>query len=103
MSRCCSMIVLLYVLMNSPAQARALVVGMEDLDYYPQFSLKRKDAGIAYQILHDFARQEGLNLRFEAMPIKRLARAFYQQQTLDFVYPDNPRWSPALKRGREVH
>lgn len=70
---------------------RDIVVGIQQLDYYPHFDFSSgQKRGYFYELMQLFGRTRGYQIRFMPLPVKRL----YQEldDGLDLVYPDNPAW-----------
>lgn len=87
------------LLLGMPARAehRTLVVGVEELDYYPLYAVQNgKYVGVARDILDAFARAKGYTLTYRPLPIKRLY-AEMQSGGIDLKFPDNPTWAPDAK------
>lgn len=71
--------------------AKELVVGIQQLDYFPHFDFSANQRrGYFYDLMQLFGRTHGYQIRFMPLPVKRL----YQELDagLDLVYPDNPAW-----------
>jgi len=79
-------------------------VGVEELQYYPLHSTGKNNAfsGYAREVLDAFARQQGYTFHFVPLPINRLYIAFLTEKTVDFKYPDNPKWKAELRGGRKI-
>lgn len=92
------------LLMCTTAQAaeRRIVVGVEELNYYPLYAvLDGGFAGTAREILDSFARARGITIEYRPLPVKRL---FAELMTggIDLKFPDNPGWSADIKQGGKV-
>lgn len=84
------------------AEPRSFVVGVEELDYYPVYSVQKGDyVGAARDILDAFAQAKGYALSYRPLPIKRLY-AELLSGGIDFKFPDNPSWAPDVKQGQNV-
>lgn len=84
------------------AERRELVVGVEELDYYPCYAVQNGDyVGAAREILDAFAKARGYTLTYRPLPIKRLY-AEMLSGGLDLKFPDNPNWAVDLKAGHEL-
>lgn len=91
-------------LLGAPARAeqRALVVGVEELDYYPAYSVQKGEyVGAARDIFDAFAQAKGYKLTYRPLPIKRLY-AELLSGGIDFKFPDNPSWAPDVKQGQAI-
>ncbi|ARJ65761.1 hypothetical protein WV31_08875 [Magnetospirillum sp. ME-1] len=92
----------LLCLVEAPAQARDLVVGVEAIDYSPVYGvIDGQFKGAAREILDAFANAAGHRLTFQALPVKRLY-AELNHGGIDLKFPDSPDWQPALRQGRAV-
>jgi polar amino acid transport system substrate-binding protein len=89
----------------SPAAAQTLYrVGVQEIDYFPIYAATAPDSqfrGFAREVLDLFARQEGIQLAYVPLPVRRLIRE-YRQGRLDLVFPDNPRWDVAAKAAMNI-
>lgn len=73
-----------------PVQTR-FVVGTEDLSFYPHYDFTTaSQKGFANDVLNRFAEQYGYQFSFQPLPVKRLYHEL--DNTIDFIYPDNPAW-----------
>ncbi len=87
-----------FCLIASATQAKTYVVGVEDVNLYPFYDFnKTKPRGYLVEIIEAFAKSEGMDIEFRAMPPKELWVA-YLNQDVDFRMPDNLLW----KRSRKV-
>jgi polar amino acid transport system substrate-binding protein len=84
------------------AGPRDLVIGVEELDYYPVYAVQDGEyRGAAREILDAFAKDRGYALTFRPLPIKRLY-AELMSGGIDFKFPDNPFWASDQKKGRTL-
>lgn len=70
-------------------------VGIQEIDYYPHFDFSSQPPqGYFYDLMQLFAKQAKLRIEFVPLPVRRL----YQEaaDSVDLVYPDNPRWQRYL-------
>ncbi len=77
------------------AEPRQIVVGIEQIDYYPHFDFSPgQQRGFFYDLMQLFGKKAGYQIRFDPLPVKRL----YQEanSNIDLVYPDNPAWQQYL-------
>ncbi|GGB41122.1 hypothetical protein GCM10011316_11340 [Roseibium aquae] len=89
-------------LLPSQAHAEEIVVGVEELTYYPHYSYQNGEyTGFGRTILDAWASDRGHTLTFKAYPVKRLMNALVEG-TIDLKYPDNALWSSDLKEGKNV-
>lgn len=88
----------------APARAdhRNLVVGVEELDYFPLYAVQNGEyVGAVRDILDAFARAKGYTLSYRPLPIKRLY-AELLSGGIDLKFPDNPIWASDAKQGQRV-
>lgn len=93
---------LLGVAAPAAADDRSLVVGVEELEYYPLYAMRDGEyVGTARDILDAFAADKGYRLVYRPLPIKRLyAEAL--SGGVDLKFPDNPGWAADIKAGAKV-
>ncbi len=90
------------VSLSSAALADTVIVGVEDLTYYPHYTMEGGEyGGFGRALLDAWASDNGHTLKYEAYPIKRLMENLVEG-TVDIKYPDNAYWSAALKDGKPV-
>jgi ABC-type amino acid transport substrate-binding protein len=83
--------------------ATDIVIGVEDVDYPPIFSLEQGNfVGYSRELLDLFARNQGLKIRYEPLPIMRMMKA-YEKGAVDCIFPDNPKWKSADKTQFRIH
>ncbi|MFC4158541.1 substrate-binding periplasmic protein [Chitinimonas lacunae] len=95
------------VWLSAAALAAEFTVGVEDIDYFPIFSVsgpEQRYVGYARDVLDRFAAQHGHRFVYRPLPVKRLYREYWQGR-FDLVFPDSPRWNSDTKRqqGLELH
>lgn len=98
------LLVLAAMVAGWPAAAaeRELVVGVEELEYYPIYAVRDGEyVGAAREILDSFARDRGYRLTYRPLPVKRLY-AELMAGGIDLKFPDSPTWAPDAKQGRPV-
>jgi ABC-type amino acid transport substrate-binding protein len=82
--------------------SRELVVGVEELDYYPAYAWQKGEyVGAARDILDAFANARGYRFTYRALPIKRLY-AELLSDGIDLKFPDNAEWNGEAKAGKDV-
>lgn len=82
---------------------RVFHIGVEDLDYYPHFTLRNGVySGFGRELLDRFGRDRNIRFVWHPLPIKRLEQEFWSGR-LDFRYPDSPRWSEGEKWHLDIH
>ncbi len=86
------------------ARAEELVVGLEDIDFYPYGKPGKDEVYVGYlrSLLDAFAADRGHVLEYAVTPIKRLYLGFSKGE-VDFFVPDNPAWSQEYKGGAEIY
>jgi len=90
------------VALATAAEPRTYTVGVEDLQYYPAYSVRDGEyAGIGREVLDRFAAQQGIVFRYEPLPVARLTRYFIDE-LVDFKFPDNANWQQSLKAGKRI-
>lgn len=89
---------------DAAPRGQTFTVGVENLQYYPLHTTDRANeySGYAREVLDAFARQQGYNFLYVPLPINRLYAAFLREQTLDFKYPDHPKWREELRQSLKV-
>ena len=88
----------------SAEPAKVFTVGVEDLEYFPQYSYEnRQYIGFGREILDAFAKSRGYRFEYRPLPPSRLFFEHLKTQSLDFKYPDNSYWESHLRTGVKVH
>lgn len=86
------------------AQQKTFIVGVEDLEYFPQYSHSGNEVtGFGRELLDAFARSKGYKFEYKMYPLSRLSLEAFKFQSLDFKYPDNSYWEPALRKLAKIH
>ena len=86
------------------AQQKTFTVGVEDLEYFPQYShTGTAVTGFGRELLDAFARRRGYKFEYKMYPLSRLSLEAFKYQSLDFKYPDNPYWERTLRKAVTVH
>ncbi|WP_284193465.1 substrate-binding periplasmic protein [Vibrio zhanjiangensis] len=94
-----SLLVLIY---SQIAQGKNLVIGVENIDYYPISSIKSGQyTGYARDLLDQFAKDYHHTLTYRALPIVRLYDEFIEQE-VDLKFPDNPNWGSTVKKDTQI-
>jgi ABC-type amino acid transport substrate-binding protein len=91
-------------LLLTPAAALAdeVLIGVEDLTYYPHYSIENGEySGFGRAILDAWAADRGHTVTYKAFPIKRLMSMLVDGE-IDLKYPDNAYWSSDLKADKTV-
>lgn len=68
-----------------------LLIGVEDISYYPYFDYNEGDASLSKTLLDKFAADRGYTINYLALPVKQFSKWLYIND-IDFKYPDNQRW-----------
>lgn len=78
----------------------SLIVGVEELSYLPAYGRDENGeyAGFSRAVLDAFAADYGYELTYRPLPITRLYNGLLSG-SIDFKYPDNPRWAADRKQG----
>jgi polar amino acid transport system substrate-binding protein len=73
-------------------------IGVENLQYYP-FSIieNREYSGFSREVLDAFAKRQGFSFKYVPLAVNPLFSQYLVERTLDFKYPDNPKWKPELR------
>lgn len=92
---------------STPPTAEALIIGTEDINYYPHYGRQGAHSnemiGLAYDLFEAFSRLTETPLRYQLIPVKRLYQQFLVDQRVDLKYPDHPGWQVEQKRGLKIH
>lgn len=101
---CCTFLCCLVWANTSFAQSKTYTVGVEDLEYYPQYSHQGDEyIGFGRELLDAFAKSKGYKFQYKILPLNRLFFEFLKGDTLDFQYPDNAYWEAHIRKGVKVH
>ncbi|WP_197414342.1 transporter substrate-binding domain-containing protein [Lacimicrobium alkaliphilum] len=80
-----------------PATKQKLTIGVQAINHYPHYDFTSGTLrGFAGDLFRLFAKTNQLELEFVPLPVKRLSKEVHG--SVDFVYPDNPKWQ-ALREG----
>jgi polar amino acid transport system substrate-binding protein len=86
------------------AQQTTFTIGVEDLEYYPQYShTGNQVTGFGRELLDAFAKSRGYKFEYRMYPLSRLSLEAFKFQSLDFKYPDNRYWETKLRKQVTVH
>lgn len=86
------------------AQQTTFTVGVEDLEYYPQYSHSGSQVtGFGRELLDAFAKSRGYKFEYKMYPLSRLSLEAFKFKSLDFKYPDNQYWEQALRKHATVY
>ncbi len=85
-------------------QQKTFTVGVEDLEYFPQYSHKGNEVtGFGRELLDAFAKSRGYKFEYKMYPLSRLSLEAFKYKSLDFKYPDNAYWEKQLRKEATVH
>lgn len=88
---------ILVLLFTNISWAKTFTVASEDIHYYPHYDFSATtEKGLGWAILETFSAESGYEFRYEALPVMRIHKEL-EKGTIDFVYPDNPRWTNTSK------
>lgn len=95
--------VLLIFFSDKRANATEYIIGVEDLDYLPYYTVTPDGnySGFAKELLDTFARENGYRFSYRPLPLKRLFKSLVNGK-IDFKFPDNPLWKNKMKAGHSV-
>nr|WP_229748111.1 transporter substrate-binding domain-containing protein [Lacimicrobium alkaliphilum] len=80
-----------------PVTKPKLTIGVQAINHYPHYDITSGTLrGFAGDLFRLFAEANQIELEFVPLPVKRLSREIHR--SVDFVYPDNPKWQ-ALREG----
>ena len=97
------LVISLFVLIYSQlSHGKNLVIGVENIDYYPIYSITSGQyTGYAREILDHFAQKYNHTITYRPLPIVRLFQEFVEQE-VDLKFPDNPNWGSDFKKGSNI-
>lgn len=79
------------------ASDKTYTIGVENLEYYPAYTMKDGEYGGYMRELFDtFAQERGYRFVYKALPVNRLFSTFVHGQ-VDFKFPDNPNWQQDMR------
>ncbi|AXE31090.1 hypothetical protein DK842_15025 [Chromobacterium phragmitis] len=91
------------MMLTGMAAAKSFVIGVEEIDYYPLHRcVNGRFSGYGRDLLDAFAKQSGYSFTYLPLPVSRLFHTFLNDNSIDFKYPDNPRWQVDLKKGKDI-
>jgi len=86
------------------AAGNVYVIGVENIQYYPLHSTTPEGEyiGFAREVLDAFAHEQGYTFQYKPMPVNRLFATYFGDDSLDFKYPDNPKWQSERRKGGKL-
>lgn len=86
------------------AAKKELVIGVENLNYYPYCDFSQTEhRGFFKELMERFGKAEGYRIIFKPLPVRRLYSELLESGQIDFKFPDNPHWGGEYKAGKTVH
>lgn len=84
------------------AAADTFIVGVENIEYLPQYSWGESGyGGFARELFDAFAKASGHRFEYRGFPVARLYAKFLDGE-VDLKFPDNPNWATDSKAGHAV-
>lgn len=78
-------------------------VAVGDYDYLPHTGFKNgKFMGFGEAVLSAFAKSRGYTFEYKSFPIPRMLKVFLDDQTVDFIYPNNEYWGSGRQQKKNV-
>jgi polar amino acid transport system substrate-binding protein len=101
---CLAVLALAALCLTGICRAEKLIVGVEDIDFYPYGKTTAEAGYVGYlrDLLDAFAAAQGYAPEYAVTPIKRLYLRLGDGD-LDFFVPDNPAWSQEKKKDIEIY
>jgi polar amino acid transport system substrate-binding protein len=81
----------LYFPVKTNAQNDTLLIGVEDVAYFPLYDFTEDRNNHAKALLDEFAKHVGIKFSYIPLPIKRFGD-WLEAGKIDFRYPDSPLW-----------
>lgn len=89
-------IILSFSSLSSTVKADTYIVGAQNIEYSPYYNFSSPhEKGLGWAILEAFSKHSGHQFIYLSMPVKRL-QIELKKGNVDFVFPDNPRWSDQI-------
>ena len=89
-----SIIFLIGLISSFLLPAKNFVIGVQDVSYFPLYDFPNPSH--SKDVLDAFAKSKGYNFTYVKLPVLRINK-WYEEQNIDFKYPDNVRWFPDKK------
>lgn len=71
--------------------AKNLVIGVEDIAYYPYFDFTASNNSFSKMVFDKFASDSGHSVTYVPLPIKQFSK-WLHKSNVDFKFPDSRRW-----------
>ena len=78
---------------------QTLILGVEDLHYFPLFDFKNRHPTFTTELFDEFGKQFGYKFEFYPMPVKRFDKWLFEKD-IDLKFPDNSRWNESEEVNR---
>jgi len=86
----------------SLSQADTIIIGMENLDYYPYYSNSNGNkTGAAVELFEKFSNDYEHKIKLKALPVARLLPTFLSKN-VEYKFPANPNWAKNAKKGVDL-
>jgi polar amino acid transport system substrate-binding protein len=82
---------------------KTFIVGVQSNNEFPLYNFNPKVGfeGIFKKFFDDFAEEEGIKFIYKTLPKNKMLKSFLSGD-IDFRFPDNPFWSSAVKRSKNI-
>lgn len=95
--------VLLLVTLNAVGKSKSLVIGAQNIDYFPHYNFNSTlDKGYAGAVFQAFGDKHHYQITYITLPTKRLQTELIKG-TVDLAYPDNERWGRLASKAKGKH
>lgn len=100
--RILKLLMVLSLVLPFQAQAREVVIGLENTYYPPRYFMEAgKPAGINVEFLTRAFKDLGYEVKWKVQPVADLYSDLFRG-AIDFKFPDNPEWKYQAKEGKTV-
>lgn len=80
-----------FICISHCSHAAELIIGVEDIAYYPYFDFKAQDPSFSKDLLDKFADDNSHKITYLPLPVNQFSKWLFEED-IDFKFPDNPRW-----------